>query len=418
MGKLAFLFVTVSCGIALATSDAASLAQPAHATLDAGLPPRMFDCSNVKSPSLRRVPAAIESGSKSTWAVTESKVPGGEDLNFVQWLNAKDGWAGGERASLYRTSSAGKTWRKMKVGVFPPDAAVTGAFFANPERGWVVVTRRRSVYIKAPKDAITWMVYTNDGGKTWSVQYHGTRRDISSVRFANDSEGWAVGGSNDGWDFLILHTSDGGRHWMDVSEPLNSAKAPAPPRAWRGRGEAYNVFVEAPSRAIVLTFPGRRLVYTNDAGKSWQDMGLLPEEPAQSLLGANGTDGIGFLGKNRMWAVGGADSIEGMWGTLAVMNPDCSWTAYTTGGVFLSGAGFLSDTDVLVCGSIPRAGHEMERAHRDGLVLQSTNGGASWTRVFRSCLVPLIRSISVVDSQNVWAVGDKGCILHLRRGER
>ena len=45
---------------------------------------------------------------------------------------------------------------------------------------------------------------TNDGGDNWSIQTFGVDESLSSIYFADEMNGWAVGGTASGC--IILHT--------------------------------------------------------------------------------------------------------------------------------------------------------------------------------------------------------------------
>ena len=204
------------------------------------------------------------------------------------------------------------------------------------------------------------------------------------------------------WDLVILHTTDGGQHWVDVSGELNRVKGDQ-------NDSAYNIYAVEPAKAIVLTFNGGKFIYTSDSGRSWMPVAALPEEPPQAFLGQ-----FGVLGDNELWAVGGADSIEGMWGTLARMSADCRWTKYGIGGIFFTDAIFCTLKEVITCGAIPTPGHESPRDDRDGVMLSSSDEGRNWTIIYRNSQVPVINSLARADANNIWAVGKRGAILHLR----
>ena len=52
------------------------------------------------------------------------------------------------------------------------------------------------------------ILYTQDGGKSWIQQNSGTTKPLTSVSFADQRHGFAVGGGT------ILTTSDTGRSWQ------------------------------------------------------------------------------------------------------------------------------------------------------------------------------------------------------------
>ena len=56
------------------------------------------------------------------------------------------------------------------------------------------------------------ILFTGDGGDTWSRQDSGTTVTLYHVDFRNDKKGLAVGAKG-----TLLRTFDGGANWMTVS---------------------------------------------------------------------------------------------------------------------------------------------------------------------------------------------------------
>ena len=52
------------------------------------------------------------------------------------------------------------------------------------------------------------ILYTTDGGTTWTTQTSGTTDDLMDVSFIDANNGWIVG-----WYGTILNTTDGGTTW-------------------------------------------------------------------------------------------------------------------------------------------------------------------------------------------------------------
>lgn len=364
---------------------------------------RLIACTNTEQPLRGAFRSTINESIKSPWKWQESRVGGEEDLGVVQFLNANDGWVGGSKAALYQTADAGKTWQKVKLTV-PPDSSVSSVSFVTPSVGWILVTQYGNVFDDI-NSLTSRILSTSDGGKSWQEQYFGKAVALERIRFINEQEGWIVGAKlprSVGYEGFILHTTDGGRHWADVSPKVRADEL-------GNTSAVVNLLATEPSKALILKFS--RIFYsTEDGGHTWHRAASLPEEPPQALL-----DEITLAGNNRMWAVGGADSIEGMWGTVARMDSDCSWTKYTVGGVFFMNAAFLSDGQAFVVGEIPPLGQgkSFESRDRDGLILYSADGARSWTVAYRNSKVRIITALSVVDHRNVWAVGADGCVLHL-----
>lgn len=364
---------------------------------------KLIACQKVEQPLRGTFGSNINEGGKSPWSWQEAKMSGGEDLGVVQFLNANDGWVGGAKAALYKTADAGRTWRKIKLDV-PPDSSVSAISFVSPSVGWVIATQNGDVFNDI-NTVTSRILATTDGGNTWQSQHYKKALRLSRIRFINEQEGWAVGAKipvSVGYEGVVLHTTDGGKTWADVSPKVGADEL-------GNTSSVVNIIPTAPSKALILKF-SRVFHSTEDGGHTWRRVASLPEEPPQALL-----DEITVTGDNRMWAVGGADSIEGMWGTVARMDSDCSWTKYSVGGVLFLDAAFLSDSEALAVGDIPSPGQgkSFESRGRDGLILYSSDGARNWSVVYRSSKVRVITALSVVDRGNLWAVGADGGIIHL-----
>jgi photosystem II stability/assembly factor-like uncharacterized protein len=174
-------------------------------------------------------------------------------------------------------------------------------------------------------------------------------------------------------------------------------------------GSIVKIYAPTPESALLLKFSG--IFYaTSDGGRSWSAVAALPEEPPQAFLGDFRVEG-----QTKMWTVGGADSIEGMWGTLARMNTNCSWTSYRIGGVWFGDAAVLSDAEFIAGGAIPSHGKEnLTTIDRDGVILHSNDRGRNWTVLYQNAETQ-INAIAAIDSNNILAVGTGGFVIRLER---
>lgn len=364
---------------------------------------RLLNCPNSERPYGRNFESAINTKGKSSWRWSETQISGKENLGVIQFVNSNEGWVGGDKGALYKTTDAGKTWQKVKIDV-SSDSHISSISFVNPSVGWIVSSEEGNEFddINTLK---SWIFNTTDGGNTWQKQYFDKAIQIYNVQFINEQEGWAAGSRlpiKIQYVGLILHTTDGGKHWIDVSKSANRQET-------GNSGAIYSVYAKESSNALILKWNG--IFYsTNDGGQSWQQVGSLPKGEPQEFLGHYTIES-----GNRMWAVGGPDSIEGMWGRLARMDADCSWTTYTVGGIRFIDAAILSDKNVIVGAVIPSLGpgKVFESRGRDAVILDSSDRGRSWMIVYRSSHTQP-NALTKVDSNSIWVAGNNGYILHLQ----
>jgi photosystem II stability/assembly factor-like uncharacterized protein len=324
-------------------------------------------------------------------------------LSAVQVIGATHIWALDHQGNIHKTINSGETWQAIAIKKMP-DAEITSFFFVNQSIGWVSVT-------KTPEDSLniqgveSWLLYTNDGGLSWQQQYSGRAIELNRVSFINAQEGWAIGSrlveretlQN---DYLVVHTTDQGKHWLDVSRELNREG---------GGGFVKDIYSAESSKALLLT-SGKKIFSTSNDGQNWQQIGAIPDEAPQTSMFR-----ISRLSTNRIWVLGGTGSREGTWATLALKGDNDNWIKYKTDGVILRDAVFLSDSQVIACGVI--ASNDTlplpDDNGREGVILSSSDGGRTWSVVYRTPQAKSINALTVNASKQVWAVGDNGLVLRL-----
>lgn len=84
-----------------------------------------------------------------------------------------------------------------------------GISFVSATTGWVVGVRSSGSFI----------MKTTDGGSTWTNQVVVDRVILKNIRMFSDTEGFAVGGFQEGliYHAQFLHTKDGGKSWISTS---------------------------------------------------------------------------------------------------------------------------------------------------------------------------------------------------------
>lgn len=197
---------------------------------------------------------------------------------------------------LYQTGDAGATWEDR--------ASFDGAArfdFVDAAQGWMLL----------PEDQKTILQRTTDGGTGWVklnpvIQGATTQNlpsgsqpgvSLDSVRMVDDKHGWALAHSGQNPN-LILHTSDGGLSWSEVT-PLDALAAnPGTPLT----GTA--LFLDA-SNAWVTYVPSDQALskpalvwHTADGGASWQPGQPLPSE---DLAGAYTPIRFSFIDPKHGW---------------------------------------------------------------------------------------------------------------------
>lgn len=332
------------------------------------------------------------------------RVVGREALDSVFFLDETRGWIVGGRA-LFKTVDGGNTWQRVTIDM-PPYAEIVDISFVNPLLGWVALQKRVPDALSHEENEF-WLMQTGDGGQSWRLQHQDQDVVVAHISFANEQEGWLTGIRYVGlgplrFNFVVLHTSDQGRHWMEVSGELNRIAANDDGIVNDG---IASIIPKGSLTATLLT--NRGVIFkTIDGGQNWQQIEVIHGELPQTHICC-----FGVNEGEHLWLAGGAYSIEGVWGVLAVEQGNKSWTRYRLGGVYFADALFLSEQQVLACGSISTDENDLSR--RDGVVLYSSDGGRNWSIIYRNTQIRSINDLAVVNSTHVLAVGGGGSVIRL-----
>ena len=139
----------------------------------------------------------------------------GQQLTNVFFTDSSNGWIVGFDGYVARTQDGGRTWKYIRT---PTSAGLFSVHFINPNSGCAVGTKCT-------------IICTKDGGVTWNFASVKSLPDmapiLASVSFANELNGWAVGGFGyqHSFDFswlpskIALTTKDGGQTWEPVDLP-------------------------------------------------------------------------------------------------------------------------------------------------------------------------------------------------------
>lgn len=347
----------------------------------------------------------IVSHNTAPWKWRTKRITNEENLISQQILSATNVLILGEDGTIYKTANQGETWRQINIER-PPDSNVTSLFFGNSSSGWVSIIRR-------PSDVLdihgfeSWILHTDDGGSSWDVQYSSKALQIKRVLFMSNQEGWAIGSrlvrretlQN---DHFVLHTTDQGKHWTDVSSGLNPDI---------DGGHVEDIYAVEPSIAILLT-SSRKIFSTINGGQTWEQIGVIQGEPPQTAMMR-----LGMIRNQCLWVLGGTGGREGTWAMLAQKRDDGSWIKYRADGVLLRDVVFLSDTEIVACGTIA-AGDRLPLPAddgREGVILHSSDRGRNWFILFRSSKVKAFNDLAAIDSKHIQVVGEGNLILQLER---
>ncbi|MFZ1978969.1 MAG: YCF48-related protein [Bacteroidota bacterium] len=334
-------------------------------------------------------------------------------LHGVSFTDANTGTAVGGSGIILRTTNGGTSWTSQSIGTMNglssvsfTDANTGTAVGGSYPNGTVLHTTNGGVnWTSQPNPAIYSLynvcftdantgtavgqygtiIRTTDGGTNWTRQY-ATSNDLYGVSFTDVNTGTVVGGNH-----VILRTTDGGETWMG---------SPFPAGSW-----LYSVcFIDANTGWAV----GDGIILrTTDGGTNWT---------TQSIGVVNYLYRVCFTDANTGWAVGwGATNgiilhtIDGgiNWtsqsiGAICTSMYDVSFTGANTGTII----GYRQSETILVGGRPMYLGPAT-------IILQTTNGGASWTEQ-SNAIDASLSGVCFTDANNGTIVGSGGAILRMK----
>lgn len=171
----------------------------------------------------------------------------GFDLNTVYFLDTKRGWVAGDNGFLSRTDDGGRTWAKQSVAT---KAGINDIYFRSKEDGFLLAGNT--------------IFATHDSGMSWiearrflPSEFQGATAELYSVRFPSKKKGWVVGSisKNDFVvDSILVYTDDGGDSWTRQRAP--------------SRAELIHLDFVDDKHGWIVGAEGT-ILYTFDEGQSW-----------------------------------------------------------------------------------------------------------------------------------------------------
>jgi len=155
------------------------------------------------------------------------------NLTSVFFTDVETGTAVGTLGTILWTVDGGTTWTRQVSGT---SSSLVGVVFTDAETGFAVGMEGT-------------ILHTTDAGVTWTPRASGTTRMFHAVGFANLRVGMAVGDTG-----TIVRTTDGGATWSAVASGTLS----------RLRGLAF-----ADSQIGVVVGEDRAILRTTDGGATW-----------------------------------------------------------------------------------------------------------------------------------------------------
>ncbi len=294
-------------------------------------------------------------------------------LSDVCFVDARKGWAVGDRGAVWHTDNGGKLWRRQTSGV---DCTLWAVCFLDEQLGWAA-----GGFTHPYTHASTGVVLsTRDGGRNWSHNPKLLLPALRRIGFFGPDRGWAAGCRSAMYPSGAFATDDGGRSWR----PLPGGN-------------------DAPWRAADFVSPR-----------------------AGALAGRNGS--LAFVRGGALESVR-TDGFElRSFSRIRLIRPSYGW--------LIGEGGLLLATDDLgrnwrsQSGDLPKAIRHFDLAalavrgakcwvagSPGTLVFHTADAGRTWD-AFPTCTTVPIQAMAFADDQHGWAVGELGTILATDDGGR
>lgn len=299
------------------------------------------------------------------------------ELTCIAMLDENRGWICGDRGVILQTEDGGAHWERRPSGVA---CRLRSIHFVDERHGWAVggtydpyVHRSRGVVLA-----------TDDGGRSWRREAAGMVPLLRRIHMFNTREGYAVGDAADLAPAGLLFTRDGGKTWSgaggdvgvgllaaDLSSPASGVCADGAGRVLRLHERLVQASPELEFglrsvRRIVLggalsllVGDGGLVFASRDAGRSWS-------HPGQNLAEGAGRQcdwrGVALQG-TRCWIVGNPGSV-----VLHSADAGATWELLPTGRTSpLNDVAFVDERRGVAVGAL-------------GAILTTDDGGRTWTK--------------------------------------
>ena len=283
--------------------------------------------------------------------------PPGESFLSTFWVSSTTGWVGTTNGQIWNTTNGGTSWTKQFTVV--NNYTINRIFFVNSTTGWAVGTAGT-------------IVATTNGGTTWTAQTDPTTNSLTGLHFIDANNGWAVGGT--GLGNSVVYTTNGGATWTvgTVIVPGGATMT------------LYSVYFTSATTGFATGtysyYNGTQhydcLFTSNNGGLTWT---------VAQLSGITGTAnygtgyGIYFDSTNTNGYIVGPNGAGNL--MYKTGNGGLSWIALAGPTVYPYSSSPTPNSSQSFNDVVVDVGGNVFVTTTAGAILESSNGGTSWTQV-------------------------------------
>lgn len=307
----------------------------------------------------------------------------GEDtqLRSIYFWDESTGWAAGSSRSfadetmssmgvVLHTNDGGESWVNQNIGIEGSHLVLYDIQFVSENMGWVVVRKNDISSTNGNTQTLSGKVlFTNDGGDTWNVQYEIEDGYPQSVKFIDENNGWVVGGFVTGstGSAFVLKTENGGQNWnmttIESADHFTTVDFTDENNGWASGFDTG-------------------LYHTTNGGASWA---LLNDSRFGNI--GEGLYTISFVDDQTGWGT----TLSSFSSIVHTVNGGVSWTSQ-------------KETDGSTNWKIDFLNSQQGVLGRGGEILETTDGGSTWTSPNIQIEGSSFTGVHILNSQTVWGV--------------
>jgi photosystem II stability/assembly factor-like uncharacterized protein len=288
-------------------------------------------------------------------------------LNDVCFIDAKNGWAVGDRGAIWHTADGGKTWQRQNSGV----RATLGSVCFLDEKigyaagGYALPYSHRGVGV---------FLSTRDGGETWQFNPRLALPALKRIGFFDAAHGWAIATPSAMYSSGAFTTDDRGKTWKPLPGP------------------------GTPGWLTGIFFTPRAAALAGRNGTLGEVASGATDLPAEGVFGLRSIRQLRLGSQNLVWLVGDGGTVAATGNLTGTQRPAQAPLPEGVVENFDFAALSVRGPKIWVAGT------------PGSVVFHSSDAGRTWSAFPTGSPLP-IQALTFADDEHGWAVGALGTIL-------